>query len=300
MTEFPGEACQVSEMQDHVQAGPTIRRRRLGTDLRRLRQARSLRLEDVAARLEVAPSTLSRIETGKAPTRTSYLTVMLDLYGVDDPGQRERMAGMAREGQRKGWWAPCDDLLPAGAGSYLGLEAAACAIRCFAVDVVPGLVQTRGYAAAVYTASRPGLSADQVGRLAWLQTRRREMLADGVQLHLVLDEAVLRRAIGPPGVMAAQLEHLLAVAAWPWASVQAPSLARSRPVLSDSFTLLSFADQADPDVGYVSGVRGQAIRQERAADVRAMQNIFAELSRAALTPPETTGLITGLIAHARS
>jgi transcriptional regulator with XRE-family HTH domain len=282
-----------------VQLGPTIRRRRLGTDLRRLREARSLRLEDVAARLEVAPSTLSRIETGKAPTRTSYLTVMLDLYGVDDPDLRERMADMAREGQRKGWWAQCEDLLAAGVGSYLGLEAAACAIRLFAVDVVPGLVQTRGYAAAVYMASRPDLSADQVKRLAWLQTRRREMLADGVQLHLVLDEAVLRRTIGPSGVLTAQLEHLLGVAAWPWASVQVLSLAGSRPVLSDSFTLLSFADPADPDVGYVSGVRGQAIRQERAADVQAMQDAFGELSRAALTPPETTDLITELIEHAR-
>src|SRR5262245_60425815 len=197
-----GEPTLIKEA-DHVQLGPTIRRRRLGTDLRRLREARSLRLEDVAARLEVAPSTLSRIETGKAPTRTSYLTVMLDLYGVDDPDLRERMADMAREGQRKGWWAPCEDLLSSGVGSYLGLEAAACAIRCFAVDVVPGLVQTRGYAAAACAASRPDLSADQVRRLAWLATRRREMLADGAELHLVLDEAVLRRTIGPPDVLTA-------------------------------------------------------------------------------------------------
>ncbi len=283
-----------------MQLGPTIRRRRLGTDLRRLREARSLRLEDVAARLEVAPSTLSRIETGKAPTRTSYLTVMLDLYGVDDPAQRQRMADMAREGQRKGWWAQCDDLLAAGVGSYLGLEAAACAVRSFVVDVVPGLVQTRAYAAAVYAASRPDLTADQVKRLAWLQTRRQEMLADGAELHLILDEAVLRRTIGTPSVLAAQLEHLLAIAAWPSTTVQVLSLAGPRPVLSDSFTLLSFADQADPDVGYLGGVRGQAVRQERASDVRAMRNVFDELSRAALTPPDTANLITQVIAHAGS
>ena len=281
-----------------MQLGPTIRRRRLGTDLRRLREARSLRLEDVAARLEVAPSTLSRIETGKAPTRTSYLTVMLDLYGVDDPDQRERMADMAREGQRKGWWAQCDDLLPPGVGSYLGLEAAASAICSFAIDVVPGLVQTRGYATAVYAASRPDLTADQVKRLAWLQTRRREMLADGVKLHLVLDEAVLRRTIGTAAVLTAQIEHLLTVATWSWTTVQVLSLARSRPVLSDSFSLLRFADQGDPDVGYVGGVRGQAIRRERAFDVRAMQNAFGQLSRAALTPPDTADFITELIAHA--
>lgn len=277
-----------------VQVSSAVGRRRLGSELRRLRESRSLRLEDVAARLDVAPSTVCRIETGKAPTRVSYLTVMLDLYGVDDPDQRERMADMAREGQRKGWWAQCDDLLAPGVGSYLGLEAAACAIRSFADDVVPGLVQTRGYATAFYAASWPDVTADQVRRLAWLQTRRREMLVDGAELHLVLDEAVLRRTIGPAGVLTAQLEYLTAVAAWPWATVQVLCLAGSRPVLSDSFTLLSFADQADPDIGYVSGVRGRAIRQERASDVRALRNVFGELSRAALTSAESADLISAL------
>ena len=126
------------------------------------------------------------------------------------------------------------------------------------------------------------------------------MLADGATLHLVLDEAVLRRTIGAPSVLTAQLEHLLAVAVWPSTTVQVLGLAGARRVLSDSFTVLSFADQADPDVGYVGGVRGQAIRQERALDVRAMRRVFDELSRAALTPPDTTKLITKLIERARS
>lgn len=81
--------------------------------------------------------------------------------------------------------------------------------------------------------------------------------------------------------------------------MQVLSLARSRPVLSDSFTLLSFADQADPDVGYVGGVQGQAIRQERASDVRALENAFGELSRAALTPPQSADLISALTREAR-
>jgi transcriptional regulator with XRE-family HTH domain len=281
-----------------MQLGPTIRRRRLGTDLRKLREARSLRLEDVAARLEVAPSTLSRIETGKAPTRTSYLAVMLDLYGVDDPGQRQLMIDMAREGQRKGWWAKCDDVLASGVGSYLGLEAAACAVRSFVVDVVPGLVQTRAYAAAVGAASRPDLSAEQLKRLAWLQTRRREMLADGAEVLLVLDEAVLRRTIGTASVMAAQHQHLLAAAS-PSMTVQVLRLAGSRPVLSDSFTVLSFADPADPDVGYRTGAQGQAIRQDRAATVTTLRGIFDQLSRAALTPAESANFIRQVMTDAR-
>ena len=68
-----------------LQAGPAASRHRLGIELRRLREARSLRLEDVAARLGVVPSTLCRIGTGKAPAKAEYLALMLDTYGIDDP-----------------------------------------------------------------------------------------------------------------------------------------------------------------------------------------------------------------------
>src|ERR1017187_4057503 len=81
--------------------GPTVRRRRLGSELRHLREAQSIKLEEVADRLGLAASTLSRIETGKAPTRTAYLSAMLDLYGVQDTVQRQpgdRPDGGARAG----------------------------------------------------------------------------------------------------------------------------------------------------------------------------------------------------------
>jgi transcriptional regulator with XRE-family HTH domain len=92
-------------------ARPAAPRRILGAALRELREDRALRLEDAATRLGVAASTLSRIETGKAPARTSYLTLLLDLYGVEDPGQRSRLADLAREGQRKSWQDDYRDIL---------------------------------------------------------------------------------------------------------------------------------------------------------------------------------------------
>jgi transcriptional regulator with XRE-family HTH domain len=127
--------------------GPTVRRRRLGTELRRLREANSIKLEEVADRLGVAPSTLSRIETGKAPTRPAYLSEMLKLYGVEDPGQRQVLIDMAREGHRKSWWAVYEDRCPQvrdarrpGAGPSL---------RAFESLVLHGLLQTERYARAV-------------------------------------------------------------------------------------------------------------------------------------------------------
>jgi transcriptional regulator with XRE-family HTH domain len=276
--------------------GPTIRRRRLGTDLRRLREAQSLRLEDVAAHLGVAPSTLSRIETGKAPTRTSYLTLMLDLYGVDDPDRRRLLTDLAREGQRKGWWADCDDLLAAGTGNYLGLEAEASVLRTFAVQVVPGLLQTEQYASAVIRASRPDLPAEQIARLVRLRLRRQELLkgTDKHRLHLVVDESALLRSIGSAGTMIGQLEHLRELIAQAPVTVQVLTLARVRTVLTEPFTMLSFADQGDTDIACATSIRGQLIFEEREAEVRALRSTFDALTRAAMPPSDSAAFVSRL------
>ena len=110
-------------------------------------KAHSLKLEEVAEELSLAPSTLSRIETGKAPTKSAYLIAMLDMYKVDDPGVRKVLIDMAREGHRKGWWSIYDDVLPSGFDIYVGLEAEASGLRSYETDVVHGLLQTTEYAA---------------------------------------------------------------------------------------------------------------------------------------------------------
>lgn len=281
-----------------MQVSPAVRRRRLGSELRRLRESRSLRLEDVAARLDVAPSTVCRIETGKAPTRTSYLAVMLEMYGVDDTEERRLMEDLAREGQRREWWADYSDLLPAGVGSYLGLESAASEIRMFAADVVPGLLQVRRYAAAALAASRPDLTGDQVKQLVELQARRQQLLDGRAEVHLVLDEAVVHRTIGALGVMADQLKRLVAVGVRPCMRLQVLSLATPRTILTGSFTVLSFADSADTDVAYFGSVRGRAIRQEREADVRATRAEFNQLSDLALSPLESADLMSVMLQQA--
>jgi transcriptional regulator with XRE-family HTH domain len=275
-------------------AGPVMRRRRLGADLRQLRVANALRLEEVADQLGVAPSTLSRIETGKAPTRTSYLTFMLDLYGVDDPAQRRVFMDMAREGQRKGWWMAYDDVLPAGAGSYLGLEAEASALMVFQALAVPGLVRTAEYAKALIVARRPWLAAEDVGRLATVQMRRQDVLRGDqpIRLRLILDEAVLLRSIGSPAVMRGQLARLIEAGSEPPVTIQVLRFAGppSR-VLAPSFGILSFAEPGETDVACAEGMRGQVQLGQRTADVQAMRATFEALSKAALAPAESAELI---------
>jgi transcriptional regulator with XRE-family HTH domain len=268
-----------------ARSGPGIRRHVLGGELRRLRLESGLRLEDVTGHLGVAPSTLSRIETGRAPTRTAFLSMMLDLYGVDDADRRRELRDLAREGQRRAWWADYRDLLPPGAGHYLDLETAAQQIRCYSSNAVPELVQTPGYAAAFVRATRRALGNDEVSRLVRLQARRSDLVqAAGVQVGLIMDESALSRSVGTAAVMAAVTgDHQV--------TVRVAELASRKPVLCPSFAVLSFADPGDPDVACSSGPAGRVYLAKSRAETSVLVAEFAVLERSAASAEESARLV---------
>jgi transcriptional regulator with XRE-family HTH domain len=276
--------------------GPVIHRHRLGAELRRFREARSLRLEDAAASLGVAASTLSRIETGKAPTRVSYLNALLSLYGVSDPGQCRELADLAREGRRDSWWAPYSDVLPPGMNEYLGLEAAAVRLSVFATRIVPGLLQTAQYAAAACRAAEPGITDEDVSARVTVLTRRQELLRSGLPVHVILDEAALRRQVGSPPVMAAQLDHLACLAARPALNLQIARLDTPLEVLSPPFTLIDTGQSAGSAAAWRGGIDGHVTVSRRDRDLRAAGHRFTALARTALTPAGTMSLIGELAA----
>jgi transcriptional regulator with XRE-family HTH domain len=279
--------------------GPTVRRRRLGSELRRLRESHSIKLEEVADRLGVAPSTLSRIETGKAPTRTAYLTALLELYGVNDPGQRQVMLEMARDGHRRGWWAVWDGVLPTGFGIWVGLEAEAASLRVFEAQVVHGLLQTEDYARAVMTTVRRRQTPEEIERLVQLRMRRQDVLrrAWPLDLWLIFDEAVLRRMVGSSWVMREQLEHLYEACHWPNVTLQVLGFGSGlHPALGGSFAIIEFPERLDPDVLYTEGVTGQPFIEERDREVRAQSEAFDLLRASALPPAESARLIRSISA----
>jgi hypothetical protein len=147
---------------------------------------------------------------------------MLELYGVDDPGQRQVLLEMAREGHRKGWWAVWDGVLPTGFGIYVGLEAEAASLRVYEAQVVHGLLQTEDYARAVMSTVRRRQTPDEIDRLVKLRMQRQEVLlrSDPLDLWIILDEAVLRRMVGPSRIMREQLEHLCEASQWPNITLQ--------------------------------------------------------------------------------
>jgi transcriptional regulator with XRE-family HTH domain len=273
--------------------GPTVRRRRLGSELRRLREAHSIKLEEVAEHLGVAASTLSRIETGKAPTKSLYLNAMLEMYGVNDPGQRQILVDMAREGHRKGWWSVYDDVLPTGFGIYVGLEVEAAGLRSYEAEVVHGLFQTPDYARAVLREVFNRDSDEQVERLVDLRMKRKDVLDRDPPLDvwLILDEAVIRRAVGGPEFMRAQLARLTEASKMPNVTIQVlPFSAGSHAGLRGPFSILEFPERADSDVAYVESVAG-ILYLEKDREVRSCAEAFDRLRATALSPGASVELI---------
>jgi transcriptional regulator with XRE-family HTH domain len=276
--------------------GPTVRRRRLGTELRRLRDFNGYKLEEVAAQLGVAPSTRSRIETGKAPTKSAYLNQMLEMYGVVDQAQRQVLVDMAREGHRKGWWAAYDDVLPSGFDIYVGLEAETAAIRSYEITVVPGLLQTPDYARAVLREMFPRHSVAQIDRLVDLRIQRQHRLDDNppLELWVILDEAVIRRPVGGAAVMRQQLLHLLSMADRPGLTLQVlPFSCGAHAGHGGPFSVLEFPNRSDSEVAYLESVAG-SLYMEKDREVRARTEAFDRLRAAALAPGASADLIAQL------
>ncbi|GAA4509893.1 helix-turn-helix transcriptional regulator [Actinoallomurus oryzae] len=275
---------------------PTVRRRRLGMELRRLREASGLMIEDVAKHLECSMSRVSRIETGKSVARIRDVRDMLDLYKVGDEAQREQLLTLAKDAQQRGWWTEYESVLSAGLDTYVGLEASAASLRTFQTHLVPGLLQTEEYARALIKVGRPTESPANIDRMISLRQRRQAMLADAGTLELwaVLDEAVLRRPIGGVTVMRAQLARLLEADELPSVTIQVLPFARgAHPGLGGAFTIIGFPDPTDLDVVYVDSPAGN-IFLEKDRDVRRHTTWFDHLRAAALPPDESTDFIAAI------
>jgi len=276
-----------------VPLGPTVRRRRLGAELRRLREAHSLKLEEVAEKLGLAPSTLSRIETGKAPTKSAYLTAMLEMYKVEDPGARKVLVDMAREGHRKGWWSIYDDVLPSGFDIYVGLEAEASGLRSYESDVIHGLLQTTDYALTVLRELRPRDSEEQITRVVDLRMQRQRLLDQDPPLDawIILDEGAIRRNIGGAAIMRRQLEHLVQASRWSNVTLQILAFeSGAHAGLIGPFAILEFPERTDSDVAYTESLGGM-IYLEKDREVRACAEAFDRMCSSALSPVASVELI---------
>ncbi len=240
--------------------GPVVQSALLRSELVRLRKEKGMTQEQVAQNLEWSASKLIRVEGGRSSITKVDLDALLQQYGLTSESQRERLQGLNRGARAGGWWDAYRNDVPAAYLSYVGYEAGAATIRQFPGTVVPGLLQTPGYAE-VLTA----LSVEPV-RVAPVVRLRLQRQAELARRQLpprqfyVLDEAVIRRHVGitkDPAIMPAQLiriadrardDERVTVRVIPFGVGEHVGL-------SGPFTLLEF-DGSLPDLLYLDAGRG--------------------------------------------
>ena len=274
---------------------PTVRRRRLALELRRLREAAKLTCEEVAERLECSASKISRVETGRVSVSPRDVRDMLEIYGVPDL-QRDALVQLARESRQKGWWHAYGDSVQPHFATYLGLESAASEIRIYEVNLIPGLLQTEEYARAVIAAGMVNSPrADIERQVALRMERQRLTITSPPKVWAVLDEAALRRQVGGPEVMRMQLEYLRELGGLRNVSLQViPFGGGAHPAMGRPFIILVFGEEADPDVVYLEDLTS-ALWVENVEEVDRYNVFFNHLQATALSFDNSAALMTAVL-----
>jgi len=272
---------------------PAVRRRRLGEELRRLRDLAGLTSGEAARLAGWHQSKVSRIETGRSSVSAEDVTILLDVYAVRDADIRELAGTLAGQGHQRGWWHDFRDVLPVEYRDFISLETGASRARSMENSVVPGLLQTRAYAKALTGDVLPELGPREADALVDVRIARQAVLRQDPPLDLwaVLDEAVLRRAVGGPEVMAAQLRALGRAAALPNVRLQVLPFASGGHIgVTGSFVVFSFPRIADLDVVVIDHLTS-SLYVDRKEDVAAYGAAFARLCTFALPDEESAELI---------
>lgn len=277
------------------QSSRTMRRRRLARTLRQYRAATGMSGEQAAKELLCGTGTVSRMENGESaePLRVRGA---LTLYGAPQDVIDE-MVQIALESRKRApagaLRRPYQDVVPKRLAEYYELEDEAELASMLEGEVVPGIIQTHAYARALISAGEP---ADEVDQLVAIRIDRQERRLTGdrpMNLRLVLGEAALHTEVGGQKVLREQLNHLVALAREaPNVTIRVlPFSAGSRPALGRNFTILSFPDDADPDVIFAESVTYFVIEDET-TEVERFQNAYNRIWGMALNEASSARRIT--------
>lgn len=273
-----------------------MRRRRLATELRRLRRAAGISLEDAAHHIDLRHSSLSRVETGQAAIKPLYVEALSRLYQVPD-AEREALVQLARDAKVKGWWHAYSDVLSDQYSAYIGLESEARSVRNYQNMFVPGLLQTEDYARAIITAMDPDAAEDDIERRVAVRLTRQRRLTEKPRLEFwtIVDEAALRRPTGGDKVMLGQRLRLIEMARLPNVTLQVlPVEIGAHAGMGGPFSILEFPDPRDTDVGYVDCAAGELYLEEP-EDVRRCDTLYNHLRASALSTEASAERIRALV-----
>ncbi|HEU5384543.1 MAG TPA: helix-turn-helix transcriptional regulator [Streptosporangiaceae bacterium] len=277
--------------------GPTVQRLVLGSQLHRLRESCGITAEQAAEAIRGSHSKISRIEHGRVGFKARDVADLLTLYGVTDAEERAALLNLAKEANARGWWHAYSDILPLWAESYVGLEAAASVIRTYQIQLIPGLLQTEGYARALIRQGS-ATSEEEIARRGELRASRQEILRrpDAPQLWVVVDEGALRRPVGTREVVREQLAYLAEVAEHPAVTLQIlPFSAGAHSAMGGPFTILRFAEPDLADVVYIEQLTS-ALYFDKPAEVDSYLEVMDRLCLEARPTSHTPGILRQILA----
>jgi len=275
---------------------PTIKRRRLGTALRRQREQAGYSTDSAAAAVGWSQSKVSRVETAAIAVNPADVRTLLELYGAPS-GEIADLVNLAMEDRQPAWWRQYSDVLPDSFSGYLSLESEALRISAYESEVIPGLLQIDPYAREILAQHPLTVMPYEIDQATRLRLARQSRLTgdDPLQLDVVVNEAALRRVIGGPDVMRAQLAHLVEAAALPTITLRIlPFTAGAHPATNGSFLVLEFPDEADPRIACLD-ILATTLYREGLREVGAYQLAHERLKALALGPEESAALVTKII-----
>jgi transcriptional regulator with XRE-family HTH domain len=275
---------------------PTVRLRRLAAELRSLRAAAEMTREVVIERTGINGATLYRIEHARVRPQTRTLRTLLDLYGVERENQTE-LVELLRDARERGWLHAYEGVLPEQYTTYIGFEGEAESVWNYESLYIPGLLQIEHYARAAIRGTLPQASNDEVERRVEVRMARQDVLRNDEPLKLwsIIDEAALRRKVGGPEIMRAQLEHLMEASELPNVTFQIiPFDVGAHPGMPGSFVLMQFTEAAIPDVIYIDSMAGELFL-EKESDVRRYKLVFEHLRAMAVSPDASKSLLVSLM-----
>ncbi|CAM5442728.1 helix-turn-helix transcriptional regulator [Streptomyces xanthochromogenes] len=271
---------------------PTVRRRRLGQELRRLRELKGMTAEEVAERLLVSQSKISRLENGRRSISQRDVRDLCGVYEVEDHRIVDSLMQMAKDSRQQGWWHAFGDI---PYSVYIGLETDAASLRVYDPQVVPGLLQTRQYAESLIAGALPETAPTDVEKRVNVRLRRQERVKateNPLRLWVVIDEAALRRRVGDKQLMIDQLEFLIDQSQLPHVTVQVlPFSMGAHPGINGQYAILEFPDASDSSVVYIEGVTSD-LYLEKANDVQKYSVMYEHLRAQALNVDQTREFIT--------
>ncbi|MEU1784125.1 helix-turn-helix transcriptional regulator [Streptomyces abikoensis] len=205
-----------------LRPNPTQRQRRLGIELRKLRDASGMNGVTAGTYAGLGPQHLGHIEAARTGIPEEKLRALLAAYGCNSKTKAEALVAMSQS-TGKGWWSDYrKGPIPPSARDLAELEAMSAGHRSFQWMHIPGLLQTTEYMRALFEGGQPSAPPDDIDTFVNFRQKRQSILTrhDPPDFHAVIHEAALRMRMVSTSVMRRQIEHLVEMARLPHIRVQ--------------------------------------------------------------------------------